>query len=181
MTAFSSAGARAWELGAPLGYNHDNGPMPSAVNLIPALVETSGPHEGREHAMPYGEHILGRSRGATVVLDDPDVSRKHARIVVDPDGLTVFDLGSKNGVLIGGRRVESVASLGHGDELTVGDICLRVQHPAAQVASALAAAGEATATLTTTRDEQDTPMLGLLGPILGVVVFGSVVAVLLLV
>lgn len=155
--------------------------MRATPNLIPALVETSGTHEGREHVMPYGEHILGRGRGATVILDDPDVSRQHARIVVDPDGLTVFDLGSKNGVLVGGRRVDSAMSLGHGDELTVGDIRLRVQHPAAQVASALAAAGEATATVTNTRDERDTPMLGLLGPILGVLGFGTVVAVLLLV
>ncbi len=156
-------------------------PMRATPNLIPALVEASGTHEGREHVMPYGEHILGRGRGATVILDDPDVSRQHARIVVDSDGLTVFDLGSKNGVLVGGRRVDSAMSLGHGDELTVGDIRLRVQHPAAQVASALAAAGEATATVTNTRDERDAPMMGLLGPILGVVGFGTVVAVLLLV
>lgn len=155
--------------------------MQPIPNLIPALIETSGTHEGREHVMPYGEHILGRGREATVILDDPDVSRQHARIVVEPDGLTVFDLGSKNGVVVGGRRVESAMSLGHGDELTVGDISLRVQHPAAQVASALAAAGEATATVTNTRDERDAPILGLLAPILGVVVFGTVVALLLLV
>lgn len=155
--------------------------MTSRPNLVPVLVETSGTHRGREHAMPYGEHILGRGRGATVVLDDPDVSRQHARIVVEPDGLTLFDLGSKNGVVVGGRRVDEVATLGHGDELTVGDVTLRLQHPAAQVAQALAAAGEATATVTNTRDEREAPVGSLLWPVVGVVVFGSLVAALLLV
>jgi S-DNA-T family DNA segregation ATPase FtsK/SpoIIIE len=155
--------------------------MPSSPNLVPVLVETTGTHRGREHAMPYGEHILGRGRGATVVLDDPDVSRQHARIVVEPDGLTVFDLGSKNGLRVGGRRVDNAITLGHGDELTVGDVTLRLQHPAAQVAQALAAAGEATATITNTRDERDAPMMGLLWPVVGVLVFGTAVAVLLLV
>ena len=131
--------------------------------------------------MPYGEHILGRGRGATVVLDDPDVSRQHARIVVEPEGLTVFDLGSKNGMVVEGRRVEQAVSLGHGDELTVGDVTLRLQHPAAQVAHALAAAGEATATVTNTRDERDTPMMSLLWPVIGVLVFGTAVSLLLLV
>lgn len=155
--------------------------MATNPNLIPLLIETSGAHQGREHFMPYGEHILGRGRGATVVLDDPDVSRQHARMVVEPEGITLFDLGSKNGVLVAGNQVEDGVTLGHGDELTVGDITLRVQHPAAQVASALAAAGEATATITNTRDERDAPGLGLLWPIAGVVVFGALVVVLLLV
>lgn len=155
--------------------------MTSTPNLVPVLVETTGTHRGREHPMPYGEHILGRGRGATVMLDDPDVSRQHARIVVEPDGLTVFDLGSKNGLRVGGRRIEDAITLGHGDELTVGDVTLRLQHPAAQVAHALAAAGEATATITNTRDERDAPMLGLLWPVVGVLVFGTAVAALLLV
>ena len=155
--------------------------MTSSPNLVPVLVETTGTHRGREHAMPYGEHILGRGRGATVVLDDPDVSRQHARIVVEPDGLTVFDLGSKNGLRVGGRRVDNAITLGHGDELTVGDVTLRLRHPAAQVAHALAAAGEATATITNTRDERDAPMMGLLWPVVGVLVFGTAVAALLLV
>jgi|GEM_PF-1724171 len=155
--------------------------MTQTPNLYPVLLETTGAHRGREHVMPYGEHILGRGRGATVVLDDPDVSRQHARIVVEPDGLTIFDLGSKNGVLVSGRRVAEVVSVGHGDELTVGDVTLRVQHPAAHVAQALAAAGEATATVTNTRDERDAPILGLLWPMVGVLVFGILVTVLLLV
>jgi pSer/pThr/pTyr-binding forkhead associated (FHA) protein len=155
--------------------------MSTSPSLVPVLIETNGTQPGREHAMPYGEHIVGRGRGATVMLDDPDVSRQHARIMVEPEGLTVFDLGSKNGVQVAGRRVDGAVTLGHGDELTVGDVTLRVRHPAAQVASALAAAGEATATITNTRDERDAPVLGLLWPAVGVVVFGALVVVLLLV
>ncbi len=124
---------------------------------------------------------MGRGRGASVSLDDPDVSRQHARLVVTTDGITLFDLGSKNGVSVEGRRVEDSVALRHGDELTVGDVTLRVRHPASQVAHALAAAGETTVTVTNTRDDARTPMLGLLWPLLGVLGFGTLVAVLLLV
>lgn len=155
--------------------------MTSLPDLIPALVETRGSHRGRTHAVPFGEHILGRGRGAQVSLDDRDVSRRHARLVVTTDGITLFDLGSKNGVTIDGRRVEDSVALRHGDELTVGDVTLRVRHPAAQVAQALAAAGETTVTVTNTRDDARAPMLGLLWPLLGVLGFGTLVAVLLLV
>ncbi len=155
--------------------------MNARPDLVPVLVETRGPHRGRMHPVPFGEHILGRGRGASVSLDDPDVSRQHARLVVTAEGITVFDLGSKNGVSIDERRVEDSADLRHGDELTVGDITLRVRHPAAQVAQALAAAGETTVTVTNTREEARAPMLGLLWPLLGVVGFGTLVAVLLLV
>ncbi|MCR9162249.1 MAG: FHA domain-containing protein [bacterium] len=155
--------------------------MSTGPNLVPVLVETTGVHRGREHAMPYGEHILGRGRGATVALDDPDVSRQHARIVVEPEGLTIFDLGSKNGLRVDGRRIHDAVTLGHGDELTVGEITLRLQHPAAQVAQALAAAGEATVTITNTKDEREAPMMGLLWPVVGVLVFGTAVVALLLV
>ncbi len=154
--------------------------MSSEHDLVPQLIETGGSHSGRVHDVPYGEHIVGRGRGATVSLDDPDVSRQHARLVVAPDGVTVFDLGSKNGVVAQGRRVDEPTLLGHGDTLQVGDVTLQVQHPAAQVAQALAAAGETTATVTNTRDEVRPPLFSLLWPLVGVAVFGVVVAMLLL-
>jgi len=155
--------------------------MTTNPNLVPVFIETTGAHRGREHSMPYGEHVLGRGRGASVALDDPDVSRQHARIIVEPDGLTVFDLGSKNGVRVRGCRVDDAVSLRHGEELKVGEVTLRLQHPAAQVAQALAAAGEATATLTNSRDDREVPMMSVLWPVVGVVAFATAVALLLLV
>lgn len=155
--------------------------MPTHTDLVPQLVETSGPQRGRTHPVPYGEHILGRGRGATVNLDDRDVSRQHARLLVAPEGITVFDLGSKNGMLVAGRPLNEPTMLSHGDTLTVGETRLQVRHPSAQVAQALAAAGETTATVTNTRDGPRSPVLGLIWPAVGVVVFGVMVATMLMV
>ncbi|MBX3258747.1 MAG: FHA domain-containing protein, partial [Labilithrix sp.] len=47
--------------------------------------------------------VVGRSWPADVVVDDPSVSRAHARFFVGPDGGVVFeDLGSKNGTRLNG-------------------------------------------------------------------------------
>jgi len=154
--------------------------MPLEDDLVPKLVETAGPHLDRVHVLPYGEHILGRGRGASINLDDRDVSRQHARLVVAPEGVTVHDLGSKNGLSTQGRRIRTPTLLGHGDSLTVGDVTLQVRHPSAQVAQALAAAGETTATVTNTRDELRSPWLGLVWPAVGVVVFGVTVVALMM-
>jgi hypothetical protein len=64
--------------------------------------------------------VLGRSKECDVVLDDPNVSRRHAEIRPSGGGWTVRDLGSTNGVKVNGRRLEQPQSLRPGDELTLG-------------------------------------------------------------
>ena len=49
---------------------------------------------------------VGRSSGCNFVVNHPSVSRRHARCAVDRDGLTVFDLASRNGTFVDNRRVE---------------------------------------------------------------------------
>jgi predicted component of type VI protein secretion system len=149
-------------------------------HLVPELIETTGKHAGRMHPLPYGEHVLGRGAEASIVLDDKDVSRRHARLEVGPDGVIVHDLGSKNGVFVSGRRIGSPVLLRHGQSFRFGELELTVSHPASQVKSVLAAAGEVT--LTTTRsDAVETRSVGfVVFPIAGVVLFGVLVAALLL-
>lgn len=67
-----------------------------------------------------GQFLIGRSTECQLSLDDPLVSRKHARLVVTEDALFVEDLGSRNGVLVGGVKVEGKRKLDDGDRLTVG-------------------------------------------------------------
>ena len=62
---------------------------------------------------------IGRSLAADVRFDDPTVSRRHALIVRQPDGVRVLDDRSLNGVFVNGERVEWRA-LRDGDEITVG-------------------------------------------------------------
>ncbi len=67
---------------------------------------------------------VGRSLAADVRFDDPTVSRRHALIVRQHDGVRVLDDRSLNGVFVNGERVEWHA-LQDGDEILVGRHSLR--------------------------------------------------------
>ena len=62
---------------------------------------------------------IGRSLAADVRFDDATVSRRHALIVAQADGVRVLDDRSLNGVYVNGRRVEW-SPLTDGDEIVVG-------------------------------------------------------------
>lgn len=67
---------------------------------------------------------IGRSLAADVRFDDPTVSRRHALIVRQPDGVRLLDDRSLNGVFVNGARVDGKA-LEDGDEIIVGRYRLR--------------------------------------------------------
>jgi len=67
---------------------------------------------------------IGRSLAADVRFDDPTVSRRHALVVRQADGVRVLDDRSLNGVFVNGERVEWRA-LTDGDEIVVGRYRLR--------------------------------------------------------
>jgi len=67
-----------------------------------------------------GENVLGRSEDASVRIDAPGVSRRHARIVVADDGAMLEDLASKNGTFVEERLVEEPTALHDGDRLRLG-------------------------------------------------------------
>jgi pSer/pThr/pTyr-binding forkhead associated (FHA) protein len=62
---------------------------------------------------------VGRSLAADVRFDDPTVSRRHALIVRQPDGVRLLDDRSLNGVFVNGTRVDG-RTLNDGDEIIVG-------------------------------------------------------------
>jgi hypothetical protein len=62
---------------------------------------------------------LGRSRECDAVVDDPNMSRRHAELRPHGDDWTIHDLGSTNGIKVNGRRVRA-ATLSHGDRVTLG-------------------------------------------------------------
>ena len=100
-----------------------SGDLESNAELAPAyLVQHKGASTGRRFALEEGEHIIGRGTGISVQIDSSEVSRHHARILVDAGGAELFDLGSKNGIWVGSNRVEGTARIGHGDHFTLGDV-----------------------------------------------------------
>jgi hypothetical protein len=67
---------------------------------------------------------VGRSLAADVRFDDPTVSRRHALLVRQPDGVRVLDDRSLNGVFVNGERIEW-RMLRDDDEIVVGRYRLR--------------------------------------------------------
>src|SRR3954449_979706 len=76
---------------------------------------------GRTRVVPLEKEWtrVGRSLAADVRFDDPTVSRRHALIVRQPDGVRVLDDRSLNGVFVNGERVDW-RGLRDGDEILVG-------------------------------------------------------------
>ena len=72
----------------------------------------SGAAAGTELPLVPGRTVVvGRAASCQLVLDDPDVSRRHAQFVVGPSRVTLADLGSRNGVQLGGQTVAGAADV----------------------------------------------------------------------
>jgi pSer/pThr/pTyr-binding forkhead associated (FHA) protein len=63
---------------------------------------------------------LGRSRECEVVVDDPNVSRKHAELRPRGGSWVLTDLGSTNGSSVNGRRIDAPTVVKPGDEIELG-------------------------------------------------------------
>ena len=64
--------------------------------------------------------VLGRSRDCDVVLDDANVSRRHAEVRPSGGSWMVNDLGSTNGIKVNGRRADGPQSIRSGDVIELG-------------------------------------------------------------
>ena len=76
---------------------------------------------GRQILAPLAQEWtrIGRSLAADIRFDDATVSRRHALVVSQADGVRVLDDRSLNGVYVNGKRVEW-SPLADGDEITIG-------------------------------------------------------------
>ncbi len=107
-------------------------PVDSGGGDVPIrLVAEGGPFDGRLYDIPGGEVAVGRAVDNDMVLDDPSLSRKHARVRRAPGGrIEVEDLGSSNGTFVNGRRVGKGAA-GPGDSVRFGELSFRIEGPTA--------------------------------------------------
>jgi len=79
--------------------------------------------------LPEGVTMMGRADENDIVLSGDLVSRKHARITVKGDLLTVEDLGSRNGSKLNGQPLEGLQVVKAGDLLQVGENSLAIRQP----------------------------------------------------
>ena len=81
--------------------------------------------DGRTTPLPSAGAVLGRSRECDVVIDDPNVSRRHAEVRPSGGSWIVRDLGSTNGTTRNGNAVRGTVALKPGDRLQVGTADVR--------------------------------------------------------
>jgi pSer/pThr/pTyr-binding forkhead associated (FHA) protein len=89
--------------------------------------------------------VVGRGRGADVVIAEPTISRAHAAIGFDGEAFFIEDLGSTNGTSVNGKREDGAVdgkraprlALNSGDEIRLGKLLLQVTLPADNRASGL--------------------------------------------
>ncbi len=117
---------------------------PTATATVTLEVESDAPAQYRRPApaftlLVYGRErivarelargdslILGRSAPSDVRVDEPSLSRQHARLTWAEDGVDVEDLGSKNGTRVGGARVVE-GRVRPGAELSFGSVAASVR------------------------------------------------------
>ena len=80
--------------------------------------------DGRLVALRPGENVIGRAADAAVHIALGEISRRHARIVIEGERALLEDLGSKHGTIVADRRIEGPVELKHGDHIGVGPVLL---------------------------------------------------------
>jgi diguanylate cyclase (GGDEF)-like protein len=86
------------------------------------LTVLSGPSPGFIFSLDGDEAIIGRDNDVDIRIDDPSVSRRHARVARRGTKVVLEDMGSTNGTFVSSRRVTSV-DLSSGDRLQIGPKC----------------------------------------------------------
>jgi signal transduction histidine kinase len=84
------------------------------------LLLHKGPGAGKSFRLEGPPMVIGRHPAATIRLDLPDVSRRHAQITVEQQQFFLEDLGSSNGTFLNGLPLKGKASLRPQDRIAIG-------------------------------------------------------------
>jgi pSer/pThr/pTyr-binding forkhead associated (FHA) protein len=102
--------------------DHRGAPPAPALDVeISTGIELTVSSAGTIKSYRFGRRVLvGRAPNADLRLDDPQVSRLHARIEMRDDGVYVEDLGSRNGTRVDGAKVQGSRCLRVDEEIEIG-------------------------------------------------------------
>ena len=108
----------------------------SAVRVVPAgyqsrqrvgeLTIVSGPGAGTTVPLERSVIVIGRDPACDVVLDDPLVSKRHARLEIGQGRVELVDLNSANGILVGGAPVTYLTASDGEIDAVLGDTRVRI-------------------------------------------------------
>jgi predicted component of type VI protein secretion system len=94
--------------------------------MVTKLVVATGKSAGRSISIKRNKLLIGRAEECDVRPLSEEVSRRHCVVIVGPADVWVEDLGSRNGTLVNGTRIEAKTKLLDGDMIRVGSLELRV-------------------------------------------------------
>jgi predicted component of type VI protein secretion system len=84
------------------------------------LVVKKGPATGTSYDLDQVEIFVGRDLGNDIVVNDPEISRRHARLYKHGDHYLVEDLGSTNGTIVNGQKIRGPKQLTNHDYVAMG-------------------------------------------------------------
>ena len=105
----------------------------TAVRRANVIVDVNG----TKHPLDPPGLVIGRGTDADLRINDPGVSRRHAEIRIypgtgsDAPQVSIVDLGSTNGVLVNGHKVDQ-ATLDDGATVKIGNTTMTIRYVAAQ-------------------------------------------------
>jgi predicted component of type VI protein secretion system len=88
------------------------------------LIIRRGPDAEQQFAITEPAVTVGRHRSCDIQVDEPEVSRQHARITWSGTGYVIEDLGSVNGTFVNGERISAPRVLQDGDVIGLGSRAL---------------------------------------------------------
>lgn len=119
-------------------------------------VVSEGPLKGHSFAVhPGASQSIGRAVDADLVIDSPNVSRRHAYLSWDGQQLRIADAGSTNGTSVNGQQLAGAAwrALRTGELVGLGDLVLQVDAPVSDATGQMAAPARAPASRPAFRNE----------------------------
>ena len=93
--------------------------------MVSCLVQYNGDQMGKRFSVEKNVSIAGRSPEATIFIDEPSVSRMHAKIFSSVGKVTIEDLGSSNGTFLNDDPVKKKSTIKDGDMIRLGAIILK--------------------------------------------------------
>lgn len=90
------------------------------------LVVLAGAKQGTEIPLKKEKFVIGRASDCTLRAGSEAISRHHCAILRGEGGLTVRDLGSRNGTYVNGEKIDAETGLKSGDTVRVGTLEFRI-------------------------------------------------------
>lgn len=85
------------------------------------LIMRSGPTPGAAFALEGDQMTIGRDSTTEIVINDAEVSRRHARLTFQGGKYVLEDLGSTNGTFVNGQRLSGPRVLKPGEVISFGE------------------------------------------------------------